>query len=253
MGDIIEMKDVCFRYKNIHVLQKINLSLKKNELVGIIGPNGGGKTTLLKLILGLLEPAKGEIKIFGKIPKKARKYLGYVPQYARFDRTFPISVFEVVLLGCLGRKKLFSGYSEEDKRTAIESLKRVEMLKYKHRQIDALSGGQIQRILIARALATKPKLLILDEPFSSVDQDFQNSFYELLAELKKEMAILLVTHDLGVASTHIDSIVCLNKILYHHGSVKEGIKKLEKVYGCPIELIAHGHTPHIVLKRHKND
>ncbi len=253
MKNSVEMKNVCFRYGNIHVLQNVNLSIKRNELIGIIGPNGGGKTTLLKLLLGLLEPTKGRVRIFGKSPKQGRKEVGYVPQHSDFDRTFPISVLEVVLLGRLGGKRLFSVYSEEDRKIAAYSLKKVGMEKYIKRQINALSGGQIQRVLIARALATEPKLLILDEPLSSVDQDFQKSFYELLAELKKEMTILLVTHDVSVASIYLDSLACLNKNLYQHSSVKEGIKNLDKMYGCPIELIAHGQIPHRVLKRHKDD
>ncbi len=252
MENIVELKDVCFRYGSIHVLQDVNFSIGRNKFVGIIGPNGGGKTTILKLILGLLEPSKGEIRVFGRKPKDARNFIGYVPQYAGFDRDFPISVFEVVLLGSLGSKKLLSDYPSKSKNKASESLKRVGMLEYKDRQIDALSGGQIQRVLIARALMTEPSLLILDEPLSSVDPNFQNSFYKLLTEFKKEMSILLVTHDVSVASIYIDSIACLNKNLYYHGSVEGGIKKLEKVYGCPVELIAHGHTPHRVLKRHND-
>lgn len=238
--EIVSLKNVSFTYNTIFVLEDINFSLKPNDYLGIIGPNGGGKTTLLKIILGLLEPNKGEVKVFGKSPQEGRSFIGYVPQYVFFDPNFPISVLEVVLMGRLGKRGLLKRYSQEDKEGALEALKRVDLLDFKDRQIGKLSGGQRQRVFVARALVTEPKLLLLDEPMASIDPEMQKSFYELLAKLKEKMAIVLVTHDVGVISIYVDKIACLNQRLYYHGRVEEGIKMIEKTYGCPIELLTHG-------------
>ena len=250
MDDVIDLKDVWFYYGRLPVLEKINFSVKKHDFVGIIGPNGGGKTTLLKIILGIIRPQKGEVKIFGRSPHEGRKKIGYVPQVAKFDREFPISVREVVLMGRLSKKRTGSRYDEEDRKKAENALKSVDMLEYSSRQINELSGGQLQRVLVARALAAEPELLLLDEPMSSIDPEMQKSFYEMLNRLKRKMAILLVTHDVTAASVYIDKIACLNRKLFYHGKTKEGIKHLEETYQCPVELLAHG-MPHRVLERHK--
>jgi len=250
MDDVIDLKDVWFYYGRLPILEKINFSVKKHDFVGIIGPNGGGKTTLLKIILGIIRPQKGKVKIFGRSPHEGRKKIGYVPQVAKFDREFPISVLEVVLMGRLSRKRTGSRYDEEDRKIAENALKSVDMLEYRSRQINELSGGQLQRVLVARALASEPELLLLDEPMSSIDPEMQKSFYEMLNRLKRKMAILLVTHDVTAASVYIDKIACLNRKLFYHGKTKEGIKHLEETYQCPVELLAHG-MPHRVLERHK--
>lgn len=213
-----------------------------------MGPNGGGKTTLLKVILGLVKPDKGRVKVFGKHPEEGRKLIGYLPQYTFFDLNFPINVFDVVLMGRY--KATFKNYSKEDKEAATNALKIVGMLEFKDRQIGRLSGGQLQRVFVARAIAREPKLLLLDEPMANIDTEMQKSFYELLSELSKKMAIVLIAHDIGVVSVYVDKIVCLNYRLFYHGSIEAGLKKLEEVYKCPIKLIAHG-VPHRVLRRHK--
>ncbi|MEM3506058.1 MAG: ABC transporter ATP-binding protein [Candidatus Bathyarchaeia archaeon] len=233
------------------ILENISLSIEQNDFLAIIGPNGGGKTTLLKVILGLINPNKGDVKVFGEEPQKARKLIGYVPQYTFFDRDFPISVFDVILMGRYGG--VFKNYSKEDKEATFNALKTVDMLEFKDRQIGKLSGGQLQRVFVARAIVREPKLLLLDEPMSSIDPGMQKSFYELLLKLKEKMAIVLVTHDISVISAYVEKIACLNRKLFYHGSIEAGLKKLEEVYQCPIELIAHG-IPHRVLGRHdKND
>jgi zinc transport system ATP-binding protein len=251
MEKVIELKDVWVRYGTQTILEAINLELKEPKgLLGIIGPNGGGKTTLLKVLLGLLKPCKGSVKIFGKPPEKSRDLVGYVPQYRRFDFDFPISVWEVVLTGRMSHTGFLKKYSEEDKKATEDALRTVEMFELKDRQIGQLSGGQRQRVFIARALATNPKLLLLDEPNSGLDPHMQDELYRLLNRLKQEMAIIMVTHDLSAVSVYVDKIACLNRTLHYHNSKEIPIEDLEATYQCPVELIAHG-VPHRVLERHK--
>jgi len=251
MADVVELKNVSFSYDSIPVLKNVEFVVKKGDLVGIIGPNGGGKTTLLKLILGLLHPTKGKVLVFGNSPQAERGRIGYVPQISNFERDFPIDVLGVVLLGKIeGSSAIGWSYSKQEKDEALKALETVGMKRYANREISKLSGGQIQRVLLARALIGKPSLLLLDEPVSNLDPEAQKSFYELLDELKQKMAILIVTHDLTAVTQYMDKLACLNGNLYYHGKTQEGIKHLEKTYQCPIELIAHG-VPHRILKRHK--
>lgn len=250
MEKVIELKDVWVRYGNQVILEAVNLNLEKPEgLLGIIGPNGGGKTTLLKVLLGLLKPYRGGVKLFGKAPEKSRDLVGYVPQYKRFDFDFPISVWEVALTGRMSHSGFLKKYSDEDKKAAEDALKIVEMYQFKDRQIGQLSGGQRQRVFIARALATNPKLLLLDEPNAGLDPHMQDELYRLLDRLKKDMAIIMVTHDLSAVSIYVDKIACLNRKLHYHNSKEIPVEDLEATYQCPIELIAHG-VPHRVLERH---
>jgi len=245
---IVSLRNVYFYIDETPVLEDINLSIHKNDFLAILGPNGGGKTTLLKIILGLIKPSKGEVKVFGTSPENGRHNIGYLPQYYSFNLDFPINVFDVVLMGRY--KGLLKKYSDEDKKAVIKALETVEMLDFKDRQIGELSGGQLQRVLLARALVRNPKLLLLDEPTSHIDPEMQKSFYELLLKLRKKMAIVLVTHDIGAVSSYVENIACLNRKLFYHGSKESGLKELEKAYHCPIDLIAHG-VPHRVLRDHK--
>ncbi len=247
--EIVKLEDVWVHYDSVPALEGINLSINQDDFLGIIGPNGGGKTTLLKIILGLVKPSQGRVRILGGTPERGRKLVGYVPQYSLFDRDFPISVWDVVLMGRLGQAGLFKRYSKEDRKAAVDALQRVEMLEFKDRQIGKLSGGQQQRVLFARALVTKPKLLLLDEPMSSVDTPMQTGLYELLERLKHEMAIVLVSHDISAVSIYVDKIACLNRQLFYHSSKEISAEELEATYQCPVELIAHG-VPHRVLKEH---
>ncbi len=243
----VEINNLSVKYNEQLVLKDINFSIEEKDFVAIIGPNGGGKSTLLKIILGILTPNKGDVKVFGKAPKKARDLMGYLPQNLKFDHDFPINVFETVLTGRY--HGLFKGYTEKDDNAVLQALKDVEMDEFKDRQISKLSGGQMQRVFIARAIVREPKLLIMDEPMASIDPEMQHSFYKLMSRLKDNMAIVLVSHDVGAVSTHVDKIACLNQELFYHGPVENAANGLEEIYHCPIELISHG-IPHRVLKDH---
>jgi len=249
MGEAVRLEDVWVRYGDITVLEEVNLTVKEHDFLGIIGPNGGGKTTLLRVILGLVKPSRGRVWVLGGSPEKGRRFIGYVPQYTEFDRDFPITVLDVVLMGRLGRVGLFKGYRDEDRRIALEALEKMEMLDFKDRRLGSLSIGQMQRVFIARALATEPRLLLLDEPTASIDKPMQTNIYELLQRLKDEVTIILVSHDIGVISTYVDKIACLNRKLFYHDSKEITVEMLEETYQCPVEMIAHG-VPHRVLKEH---
>lgn len=248
--EIMLIKGLTFCYGDSLILDNIDLTIWENDFIGIIGPNGGGKTTLLKIMLGLLKPGSGEIKILGDLPERARKHIGYVPQYSRFDEFFPINVRDVVLLGLMGNKRPGSAFSREEKSVALSCLDKVGLADMASRHICKLSYGQRQRVFIARAMVNDPSLLLLDEPTASVDSTSQDSFYGLLSELKRKMAIVLVTHDMGAVSTYVEKIGCLNKKFYYHGSGEIKEEDLSKAYGCPMDLIAHG-IPHRVMKEHK--
>jgi zinc transport system ATP-binding protein len=243
----IELKDVSIKFNELSVLHDINLTIKENDFMAIIGPNGGGKSTLLKLILGILRPDSGKVRIYGKNPKDSRQIMGYLPQKVSFDHDFPIDVFNTVLSGCY--HGLFQSHTSADKKAVLKALKDVKMVNLKDRQISKLSGGQMQRVFIARAIVRDPKILLMDEPMASIDPEMQNSFYNLLSRLKNRMTIVLVSHDVGTVSTHVDKIACLNRKLYYHGPAEDAAEGLEEIYKCPIELITHG-IPHRVLKDH---
>ena len=247
----IELKNISGGYGNDIVIENINSNIYDGDFFGIIGPNGGGKSTLLKIILGLLNPYKGSIKVYGKSPKIARKNIGYVPQYSEYDKHYPISVWDVVLMGRRSTRGIHPLYSSDDKKATIDALKKVKMLEYKKRHISELSGGQRQRVFIARALVSNPKILLLDEPTASIDKDLQINFYNLLKELNKNVTIVLVTHDIGVISSYVNRVACLNRFMFIHDDEKMISKEmLEKTYSCPVDLIAHG-VPHRVLDEHK--
>ncbi len=241
----LSLKNVSTGYGSQDILKNISLELLEGDFLGIIGPNGGGKTTFFKLLLGLLKPRVGSVEIFGQDPVGARRLVGYVPQYLQYDRQFPIRVRDVVLMGRLGRMGLRPFFSREDKAAAREALEMVDMAEYENHQLSSLSGGQQQRVLIARALCTRPKLLLLDEPTASVDQKMQQSIYELLKSLNQEMTMVLVTHDIGVVSSYVKKIACLNRHLIYHDDRELTSEMLEAAYECPVELIAHG-VPHRV-------
>jgi zinc transport system ATP-binding protein len=247
--EVVRLEDIWVYYDSVLALEGVNLSINQDDFLGLIGPNGGGKTTLLRVILGLVKPSRGKVTVLGETLERSRKLVGYVPQHSLFDRDFPASVWDVVLMGRAGQVGLLRTYSGEDKRIAQTALETVEMLKYKDRQIGRLSAGQQQRVFIARALVAEPKLLLLDEPMAGVDAPMQTGFYELLARLKQQMAIVLVSHDISAVSIYVDKIACLNRKLFYHDSKEISLEELEATYQCPVELIAHG-IPHRVLKEH---
>ncbi len=247
--EVVRLEDVWVHMDGIVVLEDVNLSIKAHDFLGIIGPNGGGKTTLLKVILGLITPTRGRVTVFGLPPEMGRRFVGYVPQHSLFYSDFPVSVLDVVLMGRLGRLRPPRRYSETDMRIAYEALETVEMLEFKDRQIGKLSGGQQQRVFIARALVTQPKLLLLDEPMANVDSQMQKELYELFEELKKQMAIVLISHDISAVSIYVTKIACLNRKLYYHNTKEITREELESTYQCPVDIIAHG-VPHRVLREH---
>lgn len=248
----IEVENVYFRYETTPILEEINFKVEEKDFVGIIGPNGGGKTTLIKILIGLLKPEKGTVKIFGEPISKQNKYVGYVPQLFNFDNNFPINVRDVVLMGRLKPGLLLTKAKNKDQQIVEECLAKVDMLQYKNELIGNLSGGQKQRVLIARALSVQPKILILDEPTASVDSKAGRNFYELLRKLNEDITIIMVSHDIGVISQYVKKIACLNKKLVFHNSKEISREMLEATYKCPVDLIAHG-LPHRILDEHEHE
>lgn len=241
---IIEIKNLSAGYDGRNVLHDINLSVYERDFLGIIGPNGGGKTTLVKCILGLLSPNGGEI-IF-----HCKASLGYLPQYSTIDRKFPISVEEVILSGLSIQKPLTSRFTPEQREKGRQTVARMGLEGLEHRAIGQLSGGQLQRALLGRAIISDPSVLILDEPSTYIDKRFEARLYELLAEINKECAIILVSHDIGTVLQQVKSIACVNETLDYHPDTGVTTEWLEKNFNCPIELLGHGTLPHRVLGAH---
>ena len=247
--EVLSIRHLWAGYNRQPVLEDINLSVKELDFIGLIGPNGSGKTTLFKVLLGLLQPMQGEIRILGHSVRHGRRYLGYVPQTVEFDRSFPISVGDVVLQGRLGRRRLLRRYTVRDMEAVTEALQNVEMLPLRNRPLSELSGGQRKRVYIARALATDPKILLLDEPLASVDPHMESHIYELLKRLNNRITILMISHDIGAISSCVKTVGCLNRQLYYHGEKQVTPEMLELAYQCPVDLIAHG-VPHRVFQKH---
>lgn len=238
-------------YGRTPAIEGVCLDVADGEYLGIIGPNGGGKSTLLKAILGLVPISFGTVQIYGEKLEKNKALVGYVPQFAALDKKFPITLLEVVLTGRL-KKGLspFCRFTSKDKEIAYELLERVGITGLANRQISQLSGGEFQKMLIARALAANPRLLLLDEPTASVDAASRNQIYTLLSELNRNMTIILVTHDLLAVSSQVHRLACLNRQLVYHGEPELTENIINSLYGCPVDLIAHG-VPHRVLRKHE--
>ena len=255
---IIETQNLNFSYEKQPVIRDVNLRIKSGDFMAMIGPNGGGKTTLIKLMLGLLNADSGSIRIFGKAPQNVSHRIGYVPQDVHVNQNFPISTSDVVLMGKLQPGKGWFRHSKENHKAALLALEQVGMQKYRDQRIGQLSGGQKQRVLIARALVTDPDILLLDEPTASIDAKGQNEFYALLKELNHKITIIVVSHDLMVISRYVKSVACVNQRLHYHGRAELTGEMIEMMYDCkieetcPVELIAHG-LPHRVLHTHEND
>lgn len=253
---IIEIKDLDFAYNGETVLKDVNLTIRRKDFVAIIGPNGGGKTTLLKLILGLLKPVNGALRIDGKSPREASPCIGYVPQDVHTNLSFPITAIDVVLMGMIDPKRRLSRRSANNRRDALAALDRMEMAAHADKKIGMLSGGQRQRVFIARAMVAQPKLLLLDEPTASIDTKGQADFYRLLEELNQDITVLVVSHDLLVISRYVKSVACVNKRLHYHDQAEITGDMMESMYPrtveevCPVELVAHG-LPHRVLSDHE--
>jgi zinc transport system ATP-binding protein len=236
---IIVLDNVSFRYEELSVLEDVCLTVREKEFLGIVGPNGGGKSTLLKIVLGLLTPQKGTVTVFGVPPGEARLKIGYVPQFATFDRSFPISVRDTVLQGRLGHTRTLLGYRQEDREAACQALQEVEIRDLHKRPLHALSGGQLQRVLIARALACRPEVLILDEPTAHIDPKVEEGVFELLKRLNERLTVIVVSHDIGFISRYISRVACINRRLICHETSKITGEVIEKLYGGPLRLVRH--------------
>ncbi len=245
---VVEVEGLYFAYDREFVLRDINFEIKEGEFVAIIGPNGGGKSTLVKLLMGELEPKRGKVKIFGKNPKEVRESIGYVPQNTDVNLNFPIRVIDVVMMGNLNKHQnsrslldrlLPFRYSEGEKRCAYSTLQKVRMEEFLYRNIGALSGGQRQRVMIARALCSHPKILILDEPTSSIDIQGQKEIYELLKELNQEMTIIVVSHDIATIGNYSTKVIYINRESFLHDLSDNplNIQTKEGEHFCQIEMI----------------
>jgi zinc transport system ATP-binding protein len=240
----LALEGVWLSRRGVPVLEDVHLVLDPGEVMAILGPNGSGKTTLLKVVLGLLAPDRGSVQVLGAAPTRARGRVGYVPQHAAFDRDFPIRVIDVVLMGRLRARGLRGGFDARDRAAARAALERVELPEQSDRPIGALSGGQLQRVLIARALAMEPRLLLLDEPTASLDERVGGSFWDLLSELSRNAAVVIVSHDIGAVSRNVGSVACLNRRLFMHPSRRLTPDVLESAYGASMDTLAHDHAHH---------
>ncbi|WP_291326620.1 metal ABC transporter ATP-binding protein [Desulfovibrio sp. UCD-KL4C] len=256
---VISFSNVSFRYGPHDVIDDVSFDILKGDYLAILGPNGGGKTTLLKLLLGLLSPRKGCVEVLGTTPGKHGGQIGYMPQYTSVSESFPITVRDAVLMGKVspGLKGVFGiKFGKSASSTVEKALERVGMLSHINRRVSDLSGGQKQRVFIARAIVDEPKIILLDEPTASIDQAGKNSLYCLLRELNEDMTVVMVSHDISVLGQGVKSVACVNRKVHIHDQPKITRELLSEAYGenergsCPIELITHGEFPHRVLEFH---
>ena len=243
---LLELHSVTVSYGEFRAIEDASLKVMENDFIGVIGPNGGGKTSILKAILGLV-PISGKI-VFNKELQGGRR-IGYLPQISTGDHSFPVTVTDVILSGLMMHKGLVPGMSAADRRKAASVIDELGIRELSDSPLSELSGGQLQRVFLGRAVIGDPKLLLLDEPGNFVDSNFENDFYEKLRILNRRIAILMVSHDIGIISSHVRSFACVNRKLHYHPSSEITNEELLS-YGCPIQLITHGDVPHTVLKKH---
>lgn len=247
MGVLFTIESLTAGYENKVVLRDISMTVDENDFIGIIGPNGGGKTTLLRVILGLLKPFSGRVDYS---PGNLRyNQIGYMPQVAQGDTLFPVTVEDVVLSGMMLNKTATGRMGREEKKRASVVMDELGLSPLAHQALNELSGGQLQRVYLARAVTGSPRLLLLDEPATFVDNSFEADFYDKLKSLNSRMAIMMVSHDVGTISAWVKSFACVNGTLYYHPHSKITDEDL-RMYGCPIQLVTHGNVPHVVLHKH---
>ena len=247
---IIQISELYAAYDEKTVLRNVNLSVYERDFLGIIGPNGGGKTTLIKNILGLHQPQKGKIRFYKEGKEVPEINMGYLPQYNNIDKKFPISVYEVILSGLSKQKSIFRRYSNEQHELVRQMIVRMGLEGMDKRAIGELSGGQLQRALLGRALVSNPEVIILDEPNTYIDKRFEAKLYSLLEDINKERAIILVSHDIGTVLKNVKTIACVNETVHYHPHTEVPTEWLEEHFGCPIEMLGHGSFPHRGLKGH---
>jgi zinc transport system ATP-binding protein len=239
---VIEVEDLSFHFGGgPAVLEDVNLGIAAGDFASVIGPNGGGKTTLVKLIIGLLSPTTGRVRVFGQSPVKARPRIGYMPQHAMMDPRFPVRALDVVLMGRLGMGRRFASYSREDREAAAGALATVGLEDLGTRAFSDLSGGQRQRVLLARALVTDPELLLLDEPAAGLDQKVEQDFFDLLQELNRQLTIVLVTHDLGFVAGFVRTVICVHRHVDIHPTAEIDGRAISEIYGGDVRMVRHDH------------
>jgi len=246
MSELIELRDVSFGFGNSLLLENISLVVREGDYILMMGPNGGGKTTLLKLIMGIYKPWRGTIEFAPGV----RDRIGYVPQFSAFNRNFPMTVGDMVLTGCTSSGNILKRHSRAEREKSELILKNLNLLDKKDKSINSLSGGEVQRLLISRALVSDPLVLLLDEPTTSIDLPSQATLLDLLDEFRGQMTILIVTHDPTPFAGIYNHVACVNHDLHYHNRGEMEAGHLEQVYGCPVELLGHG-IPHTLLDRHK--
>lgn len=241
--NVIEVERVNFRFnEGPMVLEGVDLHVEDGDFASIIGPNGGGKTTLVKLIVGLLTPTSGRIRVFGRSPQRARRRIGYMPQHAMMDPRFPVRTIDVVMMGRLGRGLRFGGYSSADRVAADAALGQVDLAAVGNQPFSDLSGGQRQRVLLARALVTEPELLLLDEPAANLDTKVEQDFFELLKELNRKLTIVLVSHDLGFVSGFVRTVICVHRQVDVHPTSELDGRMVSEIYGGDVRMVHHQHS-----------
>jgi len=240
MGEpVISIENVSFSYDGAAVLEDVDLEIAARDFACFVGPNGGGKTTLLKLILGLLTPTSGRVQVFGGPPEPARRRIGYMPQYAQVDPAFPVSVMDVVLMGRMGRAETVGPFRKPEREAAGKALAEVGLYDLRRRPFGALSGGQRQRTLIARALATDPEILLLDEPTASLDAVMEAELYELLRRLNERLTVVTVSHDLGFVSRFVKTVVCVKRCVVVHPTSEVTGQTIMEMYGGDVCMVRH--------------
>ncbi len=242
MTAVIRVKDVVFSYGGPVVLEDVHLDVEDGEFLGVVGPNAGGKSTLLRLMLGLLEPTAGSIEVGGREPSEGSRAIGYVPQYPPFARDFPITVEQTVLLGRLGTAHVIGGYSRGDRDIAARVMTETEILNIRNRRLNTLSGGQLQRVLLARALACEPKILMLDEPTANIDARMESDIFALLRQLNQRATIIVVSHDIGFISQYVRRVACVNRTLICHSTLAIDGKVIQDLYGGDVHMVEHAHA-----------
>lgn len=240
-NSVVEITGVAYAYNSVPVLENVNIRIDPLDFVSVVGPNGGGKTTLLKLIIGLLKPKRGTIRVFGRSPDNARRRIGYVSQQFNFDMLFPIRVIDVVLMGRLTGSMRSGHYRRADREAADRALEEGNLTEFRYRHFSELSGGQRQRVLIARALATDPDLLLLDEPTAHVDMHAQEELLDFLHQLNSRLAIIMVTHDVAFVSSHVKSVLCVNRTVVKHPLQEITGEMISNLYGGYVRYVRHDH------------